>query len=523
MPGGTVKEPWTHDDKPKDECGIFGIYGPELDVSRITYFGLHALQHRGQESAGIAVAGDGGMRIRKRLGLVQTVFDESDLGHLRGTMAVGHTRYSTTGSTLPENAGPMSAESSIGTIVVAHNGNIVNAVELRQELEAEGLRFSTTTDTEVLTQLIASAPGATIVEKMHASLPRCVGAFSLCVLTGGEIVGVRDLFGIRPLVIGRLDGGSIISSESCALSTVGAELVRDVEPGEIVVLDAGGNHSHRLRGNPGSASCLFEYIYFARPDSLMGGQRVYLARQRMGEELAKEAPIDADVVIPLPDSAVPAAVGYARESGIPFSEGLIKNRYIGRTFIQPDQKLRELGVKLKFNALPEIVGGQRVVLVDDSIVRATTSRLIVDLLRAAGAREVHMRIHSPPIKHPCYLGVDMASRDELIAARKTISEIEEEIGADSLRYLSLDGLVRSIGPERSAFCAGCLTGEYPMEIHNASGKFGFESNEQANPPAAPETASSKNGLASIARSIIESPDDSRDFAGATRTESGVGT
>ena len=518
-----MQDPWIYDDKPNDECGVFGIYGPELDVSRITYFGLHALQHRGQESAGIAVAGEEGMRVRKRLGLVQTVFEESDLRHLRGTMAVGHTRYSTTGSTLPENAGPMSAESSLGTIVVAHNGNIVNAVELRRELEAEGLRFSTTTDTEVLTQLIASAPGETIIEKIRESLPRCVGAFSLCILTSSEIVGVRDLQGIRPLVIGRMNGGSIVASESCALSTVGAELLRDVEPGEIVVLDAEGMRFHKLQGEPGRASCLFEYIYFARPDSLMGGRRVYLARQRMGEELAKEAWVEADVVIPVPDSAIPAAVGFARESGIPFSEGLIKNRYIGRTFIQPDQKLRELGVRLKFNALPEIVEGKRVVVVDDSIVRGTTSRPLIDLLRAAGAREVHMRIHSPPIQYTCHLGVDMASRDDLIAARKSVPEIEKKIGADSLRYLSLEGLVRSIGGSRSSFCAGCLTGEYPMEIHSASGKFGFETGEEPDSAVAAEVGSSRNGLASGAQSGLESPDDARSYAGAVRSESGART
>ncbi len=470
---------WNHDDKPKDECGVFGVYGPGLDVARLTYFGLHALQHRGQESAGIAVSGDEGMRIRKRLGLVQTVFEESDLRHLRGNLAVGHTRYSTTGSTLPENAGPMSAESSIGTIVVAHNGNIVNAVALRAELAADGAHFATSTDTEVLTQLIAQSPGTTIVEKLRAAMPRCIGAFSLCILTEREIVGVRDLNGIRPLVHGRLEGGSVIASESCALATIGAELCREIEPGEILVIGETGEESHRLEGDAGTASCLFEYIYFARPDSLMAGGRVYLARQRMGEELAREAPAEADVVIPLPDSAVPAAIGYARESGIPFSEGLIKNRYIGRTFIQPDQKLRELGVRLKFNALPEIVKDQRVVLVDDSIVRATTTRFIVELLRSAGAREVHMRIHSPPIKHPCYLGVDMASRDELIAAQHTVSEIEAEIGADSLRYLSLEGLVRSIGMPQASFCTGCLTGMYPVAIEGASGKFGIENGSKS--------------------------------------------
>lgn len=499
-----MTDSWNYDDKPKEECGVFGVYGPDLDVSRLTYFGLHALQHRGQESAGIAVAGEGGMRIRKRLGLVQTVFDESDLRHLRGSLAVGHTRYSTTGSTLPENAGPMSADSNIGPIVVAHNGNIVNAVELRGELEAEGARFATSTDTEVLTQIIARSPGDTIVEKVKSAMPRCAGAFSLCILTEREIVGVRDLNGIRPLVLGQLEGGHVIASESCALSTIGAELCRDINPGEILLIDEHGPQSHRLDGQTGQAHCLFEYIYFARPDSLMTGDRVYLARQRMGVELAREAPADADVVIPVPDSAVPAAIGYARESGIPFSEGLIKNRYIGRTFIQPDQKLRELGVRLKFNALPEIVAGKRIVLVDDSLVRSTTSRLIVDLLRSAGAFEVHMRIHSPPIKHPCYLGVDIASRDELIAAQKTVAEIEEAIGADSLRYLSLEGLVRSIGGARNTFCTGCLTGEYPVSIQGAKGKFGFESESPNGIREEDREAVLANGVAVEHRSILES-------------------
>ena len=511
----------TREDKPKDECGVFGVYGPGLDVSRLTYFGLHALQHRGQESAGIAVAGAEGMRIRKRLGLVQTVFEESDLRHLRGSLAVGHTRYSTTGSTLPENAGPMSAEASIGTIVVAHNGNIVNAVQLREELEAEGARFSTTTDTEVLTQLIARAPGESIVEKLQTAMPRCVGAFSLCILTEHEIVGVRDLKGIRPLVLGRIDGGTVIASESCALATIGGELEREIEPGEIFVVGAAGEASHRLTGEAGSASCLFEYIYFARPDSEMSGRRVYLARQRMGEELAREAPADADIVIPVPDSAVPAAIGYARESGIPFSEGLIKNRYIGRTFIQPDQKLREVGVRLKFNALPEIVAGKRIVLVDDSIVRATTTRLTVELLRSAGAREVHMRIHSPAIKHPCYLGVDMADRDELIAAKKSIPEIEAEIGADSLRYLSLEGLINAIGRPHNSFCTGCLTGKYPVPVGDASGKFGFEVEPIAVLNGNGRDHSRSNGVAEKRQSVLESPSVDRPLAGAGRSESGV--
>jgi amidophosphoribosyltransferase len=518
-----MHELWLDNDAPREECGVFGIYGPDLDVARLAYFGLHALQHRGQESAGIAVAGPSGMRLRKRLGLVQTVFDESDLRHLVGSMAVGHTRYSTTGSTLPENAGPMAAESRFGTLVVAHNGNIVNAVQLREELEARGVRFATTTDSEVLTQLVAQAKGDSLVETIQSALQRCVGAFSLCILTESAVIGVRDRLGIRPLCYGEMDGGKVIASESCALSTVGAELRREVEPGEILVLDEAGCTSYWLSGDRGQASCIFEYIYFARPDSALRGRRIYLARQRMGEELAKEAPVDADVVIPLPDSAIPAAIGFARQTGIPYSEGLIKNRYIGRTFIQPDQRLREIGVQLKFNALPEIVGGKRVVIVDDSIVRGTTSRPIVDLLRSAGAVEVHMRVHSPPIQHPCYLGVDMATHEELIAANKTVLEIEKEIGADSLAYLSLEGLVRATELPGPSFCTACLTGHYPVRIDTAAGKFGFESsNGTGGLNGIPRSSEESNGLAPDESSALQSPGESGALVGTGSGRSRTG-
>jgi amidophosphoribosyltransferase len=440
----------------------------------MTFFGLFALQHRGQESAGIAVAHEGEVRLRKRMGLVGQVFSEADLRHLSGDMAVGHTRYSTTGSTSPENAGPMAAESEIGTVVVAHNGNIVNALELRDQVVAKGGRLQTTTDSEILTHLIAREPGITISEKLQRALRQTVGAYSLCVLTPDGITAVRDPNGIRPLCLGRLDGGWVVASETSALATVGATFERDIEPGEILHISSAGLESSSLAHSDKRALCVFELIYFARPDSSLEGERLHLVRQRMGAELAREHGIDADVVVGVPDSSTPAAIGYARESGIPYSEGLIKNRYIGRTFIQPDQRLREVGVRLKFNAIPEVLEGKRVILIDDTIVRGTTSRPIVNLLRSAGAREVHMRVHAPPIMWPCYLGVDMASRDELIAANKTVDEIAEVIGVDSLGYLSHDGLFRAIRHPSSNFCSACLTGNYPVEVNGVIDKLALE-------------------------------------------------
>jgi len=457
-----------------EECGIVGVYSPGADVARLTYFALYALQHRGQESAGIAVAREGEIRLRKQMGLVGQVFDEDDLRRLQGDLAVGHTRYSTTGSTLLENAGPMAAESDLGTIVVSHNGNIVNTLELRDGLLAEGVRLTTTTDSEVLANLIARAEGITIVEKLRRALERCVGAYSLVILTPTQIVALRDPNGIRPLCIGELNGGWIVASESCAIATVGGTYVREVGQGEIVVIDQDGLASYSFGSPAPPATCVFEMIYFSRPDSLLMGNRVHLARQRMGEELAREYPVEADIVVPVPDSAIPAAIGYARESGIPYGDGLIKNRYIGRTFIQPDQRMRERGVQLKFNALPEVLEGKRVVLVDDTIVRGTTSRPIVQMIRGAGARSVHMRVHAPPIRWPCYLGVDMATRAELVAANMTVEEIGRLLGVDSLGYLSLDGLYRAVGVPGDRLCSACLTGCYPVPIESAADKHALE-------------------------------------------------
>lgn len=453
------------DDKPHEECGIFGIYGPGEDVARITFFGLYALQHRGQESAGIATTGGSGLDVTTKLGLVGQAFDEDDLRHLRGHIAIGHTRYSTSGSNIAVNCGPIRAETDFGPIAVAHNGNLTNALALRSEMEERGERFATTTDSEILTRLIALTAGATLVGKVRRAMARMIGAYSLAIIAKDRLIAVRDPLGVRPLCLGKLGDHWVVASETCALATVGADLVREIEPGEIVEIDASGCTSHGSGVEARRpALCLFELIYFARPDSLIQGQRLHLVRQRMGEVLAAECPVDADIVVGLPDSAVPAAIGYARAAGIPYAEALIKNRYIGRTFIQPDQRLREMGVSLKFNALPEVIAGKRVILVDDTIVRGTTSRPIVQLLRNAGATEVHMRVHAPPMMWPCYLGVDLAKREELIAAQMDVPSIGRFIGADSIGYLSLDGLLSAIDRPSSGFCTGCLTGRYPVPV-----------------------------------------------------------
>jgi len=464
----------TMDDKPHEECGVFGIFAPGEDVARLTFFGLYALQHRGQESAGIATSDGDHLSIRTRIGLVSQAFTEDDLQLLPGHIAVGHARYSTQGSSNARNAGPMVAQCSAGPIAVAHNGNLTNAMRLREELEEQGERFLTSTDSEVLTRLIAVTPGETLPVKTRRAMARMIGAYSLCILGRDRLLAVRDPLGVRPLCLGRLGGFWVVASESCALMTIGAEFVREVAPGEIIEIDAFGLHSHTPAASNRHAMCLFELIYFSRPDSEIHGQRLHLVRQRMGEQLAKEQPADADIVVGLPDSAIPAAIGYARYSGIPYTEALIKNRYIGRTFIQPDQRLREVGVALKFNALPEVIAGKRVVLVDDTIVRGTTSRPIVNMLRQAGATEVHMRVHAPPMMWPCYLGVDLARRDELIAARMTVPEVGRFIGADSIGYLSLEGLLQAIDAPGAGFCTGCLTGNYPVPVQLGMDKLVLE-------------------------------------------------
>jgi len=451
------------ENKPKEECGVFGVYAPGEDVARLTFFGLYALQHRGQESAGIAASDGHRISVRRNLGLVSQAFDEEDLRALPGHIAIGHTRYSTSGSSTHErNAGPMYVDTDLGPVAVSHNGNLTNASQLRRELEEAGEEFEGTTDSEVLARMIALGIGDTIEARIRNVMPRLIGAFSLAVLANDRLYAVRDPMGVRPLCIGQMGEHYVVASESCALMTVGAEFVREVEPGEIIEIDGDGMRSLGTGMPHRHALCLLELIYFARPDSKIMGDRLHMVRQRMGEALAREAPTDADVVIGLPDSATPAAIGYARASGIPYSEALIKNRYIGRTFIQPSQRLRQTGVRLKFNVLPEVVEGKRVVLVDDTIVRGTTSRPIVNLIRQAGAKEVHMRVHAPPIMWPCYLGVDLAKREELIAARMSVEEIGLHIGADSIDYLSLEGLLEAIGKGDQRFCTGCMTGRYPV-------------------------------------------------------------
>ncbi len=449
---------------PRESCGIFGIFAPGEDVARITFFGLYALQHRGQESAGIATSDGQSLRVRKGMGLVAHVFVEEDLADVSGGhIAIGHTRYSTTGSSLISNAQPLIVEGDLGALALAQNGNVVNAAALRAQMEP-AFAFQTSTDAEVIALLVTSSFGRTWEEKILRAMPRLQGAFSLVLLTRDSLIGVRDPLGIRPLCLGRLNGGWVLASESCALDTVGAQFLREVEPGEVVVID-----QHGVRSTMGAVSekrslCVFEFIYFARPDSLINGRLLYLARQAMGAQLAREYPVEADLVIAVPDSAIPAGIGYAKESGIPYSEGLIKNRYIGRTFIQPDQRMREMGVQLKFNPLMEALSGKRLVVLDDSIVRGTTTPRVVSLLRKAGVSEVHMRICAPPLRHPCFFGVDMATRAELIASHKSVEEIARYIGATSLGYLSLEGLIRSVGLPGEDFCLACFTGEYPIPV-----------------------------------------------------------
>lgn len=470
-------------DRPREACGVFGIYAPGEDVARITYFGLYALQHRGQESAGIATSDGQTLHLHRQMGLVAQAFTEENLAGLPGHLAMGHTRYSTTGSSRIENAQPFALDGTLGRFALGHNGNLTNALTLRDRLLTEGESLVTTSDSEMIARLVASSPGVTYVEKLRRVMPLLQGAYSLVLLTPNEVIGVRDPHGVRPLSIGRVQDHWVIASETCAIETVGGEAVRDVAPGEIVVIDGDGEdglHSYVGQASTASAACLFEYIYFARPDSCINDRSLYLARQRMGAELAREFPIAADLVIGVPDSATPAAAGYAAARSLPYADGLIKNRYIGRTFIQPDQRLRQLGVKMKFNALSAVLSGKRVVMIDDSVVRGTTVRPLVKLLRDAGAAEVHLGITSPPFRWPCYLGLDVARREELIAARLPNTEaIAREVGVDSLHYLSLDGLIAAIDLPRDTFCAGCFTGSYPVPVQmDLADKLALEREQQ---------------------------------------------
>jgi amidophosphoribosyltransferase len=471
----TPDEPIPDEQGPKDACGVFGVWAPGEDVAKLTYYGLYALQHRGQEAAGIAASDGSNVIVYKELGLVAQVFDESVLSTLPGHLAIGHTRYSTTGSSRVENAQPLLVEGDLGPLALGHNGNLVNAAELRDELAGRGIHPSTTTDSELVGLMCAHGDADDWLARLRAALPRFQGAFCLVLLTPDRLFAVRDPLGIRPLCLGRLPGGGwVVASESCALDTIGAAFIREIEPGELLAIDASGVHSERLPSSGRRAACSFEHIYFARPDSIVDGCLVYAARERMGKILARESPADADLVIAVPDASVPAAMGYSAESGIPIREGLIKNRYIGRTFIQPQQGQRSGDVALKLNPLPEVLSGKRVVVVDDSIVRGTTTPRVVAQLRRAGAREVHMRISSPPMRWPCYLGVDTAPIEQLIAARMSVEQIRQHIDADSLGYLSLAGLVEAIGLPESTLCNACFHGSYPMPVQIEQDKLTLE-------------------------------------------------
>jgi amidophosphoribosyltransferase len=454
-------------------CGVFGIRSTDRDVARISYFGLFALQHRGQESAGIAVSDHGHLTVLRDVGLVTQVFTEEKLRGLHGDVAIGHTRYSTTGSSHWTNSQPLVHHGRARTVALGHNGNLVNAAELRDQLAADGVKLKTTSDTEVIAALIANDP-APLEQATARAIAQLQGAFSVTALAEGKLLGFRDPHGFRPLALGRLDDDWVIASETCAFDLVGAEVEREVGRGELVIIDDEGCRAvQAVPENEGGALCIFEFFYLARPDSRLSGVEMHGARVRMGERLAEEAPVEADLVLPIPDSGTPAAIGFARATGIDFSEGLIKNRYVGRTFIQPDQGLREQGVKLKFNPLAEMKG-KRVVAIDDSIVRGNTTRQIVAMLFEAGAAEVHVRISSPPIISQCYYGIDFADEDELIAARRTVEEVREYIGATSLAYLSLEGLQAATRRPEATFCRACLTRDYPTAIPREGAKHRFE-------------------------------------------------
>jgi amidophosphoribosyltransferase len=460
-----------------ESCGVFGVYASGINVAQAIFFALFALQHRGQESAGIAVTDGSEIKIHTSMGLVSQVFTETDLSLLTGYIGIGHNRYSTTGSSRPTNAQPIIAKSDGLTIALAHNGNIINSKLLRDELQERGFHFHTSSDSEVIANLLLASPGRNWQQKIAHAMSRLQGAYSLVILTENELIGVRDSFGVRPLCLGTIDSGWSIASESCALDHIGAQFIREIEPGEIVVINSHGVKSFK-KGKGKKALCIFEYIYFARPDSIIQGKLLYPTREAMGRILTEEYPVDADLVMGVPDSATAAGIGYSNASGIPYCEGLLKNRYVGRTFIEPDQRIRELGVQLKFNPLSRIISGKRLVVVDDSIVRGTTTPHVVSLLKKAGAAEVHLRICAPPIRYPCFFGVDMASRWQLIAAKKTVPEIKEYLGADSLGYLSVDGLIRAVDLPRDIFCLACFTGAYPIPVQIEMDKLALEALHQ---------------------------------------------
>ncbi|MBV7332971.1 amidophosphoribosyltransferase [Chloroflexi bacterium TSY] len=487
------------DDKLREECGVFGIFTPGRDAAPLIFFGLYALQHRGQEAAGIVTCDGNVAHVHKGMGLVAQVFNEENLSHLRGHLGIGHTRYSTTGSSKLRNTQPYIVETLDGPLAIAHNGNLINAPQLRRELLERGVGLHSSSDSEILMHVMAGAGSSDWMTRIRILMAKAEGAYTLVVLTRSAVYGVRDPWGLRPLVLGKLDdGGYVLASESCAFATIGAETIREIQPGEVVRLDEQGYEIVQAAPPRATSFCTFEQIYFARPDSVLNDTLVHQTRQALGRQLAREASVEADIVVAVPDSGTPHAIGYAQESDIPFSEGLIKSRYIGRTFIQPTDELRKVGVAMKYNPLPDNLMGKRVVMVDDSIVRGTTSGPLVDLLRQAGAREVHMRVACPPIKHPCFMGVDMASPNELIAAQMSLDEICLHIGADSLAYISIAGMMKALNAQTvgygyfngatrnpanymnhanshpyevpqeyytgSGYCNACFTGRYPFEI-----------------------------------------------------------
>ncbi|MDD4569924.1 MAG: amidophosphoribosyltransferase [Tepidanaerobacteraceae bacterium] len=464
-------------DKLKEACGVFGVYNSEEDssIGRTIFYGLYALQHRGQESAGIAVTSGEGINYHKEMGLVSEVFNDEILDRLTGRIGIGHVRYSTTEANTLINAQPLVVRYKQGFLAVAHNGNLVNASEIRSELEESGAVFQTEIDSEVMAFLIAKEHSGDIEKAVEICMEKIKGSYALVMMTEDALIGMRDPQGIRPLCLGKQNGSYILASESCALDTIDAEFIRDIEPGEIVIINKDGLKSiKKNRNNCRSSLCIFEFVYFARPDSTIDGSNVHMARWEAGRLLAKEHSVEADMVIGVPDSGTVSAMGYAEASGIPFGIGLIKNRYVGRTFIKANQSSRAIGVKIKLNAVKEVVQGKRLIMVDDSIVRGTTSGLIVNVLREAGAKEIHVRVSSPPVMHSCYFGIDTSTRKELIGAQRKIEEIRQHIGAESLGYLSLDGLIKATGLSRERFCSGCFSGTYPLAVPREGKRYVFE-------------------------------------------------
>ncbi len=477
-------------DEIKESCGLFGVYN-HPEASRLTYLGLFSLQHRGEESAGIVTSDTHTLTKHIGMGLVEDVFTQEDLSNLKGRLSIGHTRYSTTGSSLLKNAQPLQVDYSRGSIAIAHNGNLINALFLRDELEAHGSIFQTTIDSEVILHLLADPQYAHFEEALVDTLLKLKGAFSLLILREDELIGVRDPNGFRPLCIGRLGEATLLASETCALDLLGAEFLREVEPGEVVVINASGIRSLKPFPPQTPSHCIFEHVYFARPDSFIFGESVHQVRQRLGRQLAREHPADADVVIAIPDSGNSAALGFSLESGIPFEIGMTRNHYVGRTFIQPNQQTRDFQVRVKFNPVKAALSGKRVVVVDDSIVRGTTCKARLKSIRAAGAKEIHMRVSCPPIKNPCFYGIDFPTRQELIACTHSLEQIQEFLEVDSLGYLSIEGLLSAVKEDKSHYCTACYSGKYPLPFGREADKYILERKfaGEAHPPTAPAPVS----------------------------------